>query len=288
MSTHRTPLRSTLAAVLALALLSGCVKNSEYDALQVENQALQARVDQASGQLQQTQTDLRSTQVRMFQLAEVQSQLEQAQQQLQQSQDELKTLRAEFEKFRTQRRSAMVGKKFPVLNLDDGKVLREAEITAVNAAEIAIRHDGGVVKIALAKASADLRWEACYDPQEAQEQARKQMLADARLLDTRLARDKASPAAAAPIAPAYNAAAVLSAQLAAQRAQLNTEYQALVAKNPTVLQGAGWTAATPEASPLLNSVSGSRAVLGLSRLQSQRDAINQTLQQLRSLDPAAR
>ena len=79
---------------------------------------------------------------------------------------------------------------------------------------------------------------------------------------------------------------LLNNKLAAQRQQLNAEYQALAARNPTVLKGASWDSARPEASPLLNSVSGSRAVLGLSRLQSLRDAINQTLQQIRSLEPS--
>ncbi len=279
-------MQSLVSSTLFVVLCSGCVKKSEYDALQVENQTLQARVDQVSGQLQQTQADLAATQARMQQVIDLQSQLQKAQQQLQKSQDELKALKAEFEKFRTQRRSAMVGKKFPVLNLDDGKVLHAAEITAVSADEIAIRHDGGLVKVAMANTSADLRWEACYDPQEAKEAARQKMLADARLLETRLTRDRAAPPA--PALPVYNAATALQAQLAAQRTQLNTEYQALLAKNPTVLQGAAWNSAMPEASPLLNSLSGSRAALGLSRLHSLRDAINQTLQQLRSLDPAAR
>lgn len=281
-------MQSWVGSTLFVVLGSGCVKKSEYDALQIENQTLQARVDQVSGQLQQTQADLVATQSSLRQLNEVQAQLQKTQQELQQSQEALKALQVEFEKFRTQRRSAMVGKKFPVLSLDGGKVLREAEIAAVSADEIAFRHDGGIVKIAMASTSDDLRWEACYDPQEAKEAARKKMLAEARLLDARLAHDKNNPPPATSAPKPQSASSALLAQLAAQRTQLNAEYQALAAKNPTVLQGAGWNATTPEVSPLLNSVSGSRAVLGISRLQSQRDAILLTLQQLRNLDPAAR
>ena len=81
---------------------------------------------------------------------------------------------------------------------------------------------------------------------------------------------------------------VLRAQLAAQRQTLNTEYQALAAKNAAALRGAQWDSSQPESSPLLSTLSGSRAVLGLSRLQSQRSAILATLQQLRDLDPSAR
>ena len=288
MSRPRNPTRSTAAALLALTLLSSCVKKTEYDALQIENQALQARVDQVSSQLQQTQADLAITQSRLIQFADVQTQLLKTQQQLQQSQDALKALQVEFEKFRSQRRSAMVGKKFPVLSLDSGKVLREAEITAVSAHEIAFRHDGGLVKVAMANTSADLRWEACYDPQEAKEAARNKMLADARLLDSRLAHEKTNPLPTVTAPKPQSASNILLAQLAAQRTQLNADFQALAAKNTALLRSADWNSATPEASPLLNSVSGSRAVLGISRLQSQRDAILQTLQQLRSVAPVTR
>lgn len=278
-------------ALLAGSFVSGCVKKADYDSLQIENQALQARLDEASRQLLQAQTDVVAlqTQTRTLQLMEVQAQSQKTQLQLKQSQDELNALKAEFEKFRIQRRSAMVGKKFPVLSLDGGKVLREAEITAIDAAEVAIRHDGGFVKIALANTSDPLRWEACFDPQEAKERARQSMIAASQSLDVRLARERASPAAVTIAAPtAMNAYDALKAQLATQRQQLNAEFQALSAKNPTVLGGASWNSTTPEASPLLNSISGSRAVLGISRLQSMRDAINATLQQLRGLGTEGR
>lgn len=287
MSRHHTRLFQTTVVLLTLPFLGGCVKKSDYDALQLENQALQARVDQASRQLEQSQADLATLQAQMQQFSETGAQLKKAQQQLQQSQEELKALKAQFEQFRTQRRGAMVGKKFPVLSLDDGKVLREAEITAVTAEDISIRHEGGVIKVALASSSDDLRWEACYDPREAKELARKNMLAEARAIEARLARERGAPASSTAL-PSQNAVGILRSQLAMQRMQLNAEYQTLAAKNPGVLQGAGWNASAPEASPLLNSVSGSRAVLGLSRLQSLRDAILATLRQLRETDPSAR
>ncbi|MCB1275678.1 hypothetical protein [Prosthecobacter sp.] len=277
----------TTTVLMAVSFLGGCVKKSEYDALQVENQALQARVDQASHQLEQSQTDLATLQAQLQQFGETKSQLQKTQQQLQQTQEELKALKAQFEQFRTQRRNAMVGKKFPVLTLDGGKVLRQAEITSVTAEDVSIQHDGGVIKVALADTTDALRWEACYDPQEAKARARENMLAEARAIEARLARERGAPTAAT-FQPSQNAVDVLRSQLATQRTQLNTEYQMLVAKNPKVLQGAGWNASAPEASPLLNSVSGSRAVLGLSRLQSLRDSILATVQQLRAVDPSAR
>jgi hypothetical protein len=262
-----------------LLLLVGCVKKSEYDALQIENQTLQTRVDQTNHLLVQSQADLSALQVQMQQFLVVQAQLLKTQQDLKQSRDE----------FRTQRRSAMVGKKFPVLNLDDGKVLHQAEITAVSADEVAIRHADGILKVALAKTSPDLRWEACYDPLEATEKARENLLLKAREEAARLVREQAKPAPA-PVAavPARNVVEVLRTQLASQRQILNADYQVLAAKNPSAMRGAQWNSSQPETSPFLTTITGSRAVLGISRLQSQRTAILATLQQLRELDPAAR
>lgn len=274
-----------------LLLLGGCVKKSEYDALQIENQTLQTRVDETNHLLVQSQADLSTLQVQMQQFASVQAQLEKTRLELTQSQTEFKALKSQFDQFRTQRRSAMVGKKFPMLNLEDGKVLRDAEITAVSAEDLSIRHADGVVKVALAKTTPDLRWEACYDPLEALEKSRENLLVQAREMQARQAREQNSPPqtpAPAAAMPARNVVEVLRTQLASQRQALNTEYQALASKNPAALRGVEWNSAQPEASPLLNTLSGSRAVLGISRLQSHRNSILATLQQLRELDPAAR
>lgn len=276
-----------LLPALIAVLLAGCVKQSDYETLQKENQQLQMRLDQTNEQLRLTQLELSAQQARSQQLLEVQSKLEKSQEQLRQTQAQMEALKVEFDKFRTQRRTAMVGKKYPQLSLEDGKVLRDAQITAITAEEVSFRHDGGFMKVALAKTTDDLRWEACYDPQEEQKAARDRLLAEGRRLEEKLARDRSTPAPETATS-IVNAATVLRQQLAAQRQQLNAEFQALAAKNPGALQGPVWDSTRPEASPLLNSVSGSRAVLGLSRLQSMRDTINATLRQLREVDPAAR
>ncbi|OYW77395.1 MAG: hypothetical protein B7Z37_04505 [Verrucomicrobia bacterium 12-59-8] len=287
----RSHTRTLQTAAALLSLLGSCVKKSEYDALQVENQALQTRVDQASNMLVQSQTDVSLLQGQLQKFIAVQTQLQETRLELKQSQEEFKALKTQFDHFRTQRRSAMVGKKFPVLSLDDGKVLREAEITAVSAQDLSIRHADGLVKVALAKTTPDLRWQACYDPLEAPEKSRENVLVKAREMESRLAREQGIPPqtpAPAVAIPARNVVDLLRQQLFAQRQTLNTEYQALAAKNPAALRGVEWNSTQPEASPLLNTLSGSRAVLGISRLQSQRNAILATLQQLRELDPAAR
>jgi exonuclease VII large subunit len=283
-----------LSAMVIAMLMSGCVKQSDYEVLQKENQQLQMRLDQANAQVRQIQAELNVQQVRVLQLMEVHTKLQKSQEQLQQTQDELEALKTEFEKFRVQRRSAMLRKKIPVLNLDGGKVLRDAVITAIKGDELSIQHQDGFIKVALAASSDDLRWEACYDPREAKLTAREKLLAEARLIELRRGREQSQSAkteivsSASPSSFTRGAIETLRQQLAAQRSRLNTEFQALAAKNSAALHGAEWNSTTPEASPLLNSLSGSRAVLGLSRLHSLRDAINQTLQQLRSLDPTAR
>lgn len=274
-----------------MLLLVGCVKKSEYDALQIENQSLQTRVDETNHRLVQSQADLSTLQAQMQQFLAVQDQLQKTRQELTQSQDQFKALKSQFDHFRNQRRSAMVGKKFPMLTLEDGKVLRETEITAVTAEDLSIRHADGLIRVPFAKTTPDLRWEACYDPLEAAEISREKTLLKARETESRLAREQASPPpspAPSTAIPARNAVEILRTQLASQRQALNSDYQALAARNPAALRGVAWNSAQPEASPLLNSLSGSRAVLGISRLQSQRSAILATLQQLRELDTSAR
>lgn len=283
----RSRIRTLQTAAALLSLLGSCVKKSEYDALQMENQALQTRVDETSHLLEQSQADVTLLRGQLQHLLTVQTQLQETRQELQRSQDEFTALKAQFDQFRTQRRSAMVGKKFPLLNLDDGKVLREAEIMVASADELSIRHAGGVVKVALAKTTPDLRWEACYDPLEAKEKSRQKMLAKAREMEAAQDGPPSTPASTS-VMPAQYVGDVLRAQLASQRKALNAEYQAMVARNPGALRGVAWDSSRPETSPLLSSLSGSRAVLGISRLQSYRTAILATLQQLRDVDPAAR
>lgn len=293
MSLPLLPARQTLVTLGLLTLagmLPGCVKQGDYDALQQENQQLQQRIDQTSEQLRQAQADLATQQTRVLQLLEAQAKLQKSNEQLQQAAAELESLKAEFEKFRTQRRDAMRGRKYPVLQLDNGQNLKGAVLTAVGADEVSIRHDGGFIKVALADTNADLRWEACYDPQEARKKQHDRMLAEARQLDAALAKNRASPAPAAGsrAAQVVSPAQQMQQLISEQRRQLNAEFEALRAKNPGALQGDIWNSAAPETSPLLNSVSGSRAVLGLSRLQPLRDAINQSLQQLRRIESDAR
>ena len=70
----RHPTRNLPVTAAVLLLLGGCVKKSEYDALQVENQNLQTRVDQTNHLLVQSQADLSTLQIQMQQFLVVQAQ----------------------------------------------------------------------------------------------------------------------------------------------------------------------------------------------------------------------
>lgn len=314
-------------AALLLPLMVGCVKKSEYDALQVENQTLQTRVDQTSHQLIESQSDVTSLQQQVQKLLttatdllQLQVELKKSQQEvgvlqgrlkaqesdpdlkaaqlaLKKSQQDYKILLSHYDQFLSERRTAMVGRKYAALKLDNGKVLQEAEITAISPDDVSIKHAEGVAKLPLVKSPPELRWDVCLDLQERRDLNREAIptksehQAAARLAVTPGAVPQPVPAPAVPASapPTRSTAAdALRAQLASQRAALNTEYQALAARNAAALRGVSWDPARPEASPLLNSLSGSRAVLGISRLQAYRSAIISTLQQLRDVEPSVR
>ncbi len=80
-----------------MLLLGGCVKKSEYDALQIENQSLQTRVDETNHRLVQSQADLSTLQAQMQQFLAVQDQLQKTRQELTQSQDQFKALKSQFD-----------------------------------------------------------------------------------------------------------------------------------------------------------------------------------------------
>ncbi|MGV3659428.1 MAG: hypothetical protein ACO1TE_04565 [Prosthecobacter sp.] len=278
------PTISRLALGIPLLFVS-CIKQSDYDLLLKQNQELESKVQMANQQVLQEQAATKAVQARMMQLINIQSTLQKRDQELQDAKTELETLKAEFDKFRTQRRGAMVGKKYPHLSLDNGKLLINAEVISVDSNQLSVRHEGGLIKVAMADSNEQLRWEACYDPEEAKRLERARFLADARMIDAQLERDKLKPVVPVPQKASGPSAAEMEARAAitAQRAQLNREYEALRSKNPSAFKNVSWSSNRPEASAMLNSMTGRPAVLGLSRLDSLRDAINVNLLTLQSL-----
>ncbi len=275
----------------AVLLCSSCVKQSEYDLVVNEKDDLIARLSAATQELQKSNVQLQAQQARVYQLLNIQSTLQKRDQELQEARAELEALKAEFDKFRVERRNAMLGKKLPYLQLDNGKILKDVEVTSVGPLEVAIRHEGGLVKVAMADTNDDFRWQACYDASYAQRNEREQFLAEARRLDAELNEERMKPPApwkAEPVVFKPNVTQQLKALIAAQRAELNREYQAIKARSPAAFKGADWNASQPEASGLINGFGGRRAVLGMSRLENIRDVINDNLARLRSHDSASR
>lgn len=268
------------------SLLSSCVKQSDYDLVVKQNKELDDRVQAAQKQLMQEQAASKALQERMLGLIHIQSTLQKRDQELQETRSELEALKAEFERFRSQRRGAMIGKKYPYLSLDGGKMLNNAEVVAVDATQFSIRHDGGFMKVAIAESNEQLRWEACYDPQEAKRQERERFLADARLTSQRLEQGRLNPPKPVAIKTTFGpsqAEQETRATIAAQRAQLNREYEVLRNKNPSAMKDSLWNADRPETSPMLTNFGNRPVVMGMSRLDALRDAINTNLVALQSL-----
>lgn len=289
----RPGLKSLMSFLGGLVLLcSSCVKQSEYDQVVNEKNDLESRLATAVQELQQANVQLQAQQARVYNLLNIQSTLQKRDQELQTAREELQELKAEFDKFRTERRNAMLGKKIPYLYLDDGRTLKDAEVSAIGPLELAIRHEGGILKLALADTNDDLRWEACFDPNYAQKVERDRFLAEARQMDAELSeqrmRPPPAPTMAAPTRDKSAAAQELRRLIDSQRAELNREYNAMQARNPAAFHGVSWDSTRPEASALLNSLSGRRAVLGMSRLEMIRDVINDNLIRLRNYESASR
>jgi len=84
-------------------------------------------------------------------------------------QQELDALKKEYEAFKFQRRTGMIGKKFPSLLLADVTELKNIEVRTVNAAMLTVMHESGVRRIRLADVNnLEVKWEAVWTPAEAQ------------------------------------------------------------------------------------------------------------------------
>jgi hypothetical protein len=279
-----------ILSMLCLLVAASCVKKSDYETLQKENQVLQKLVDQSSLQLQQTQAQLFATQQQLLKIAELETRLKEMEKLLEIKRQELEAIQATYDKFKADRRSAMVGKKYPQLSLDGGRVLQAALVTAFKGDELSIQHESGFIKVSLSKSSDELRWQACYDPAETST-ARAQMLADARQLEAKLALERgmkpsgtfkpnSSPSFQNRATPAQE----VRAQIAALRQALNNAHSALAAQNPTAMRGANWNSSEPENSGLINVFAERRAILGISQLDSLAAAIKMQLTKLHDLE----
>ncbi len=276
-------------AALFLLGITGCVPTSDYEALQKENRELQKSLDTLHVQMRQLQAQLQLSQLQQAQALEIQKQLEQAKKELEARQEEMRQLQERFEKFKGERRKALVGRQFSEIALDDGRRLIHAEITSMIDGQLAIRHETGITKVTLAQGGEELRWLACFDDQEAADSARLERLNTAKRIEKQLQAARSQPEAAETattgrIRSSAEEAAALRRIIESQRLILNQSYQRLSAENPAALRGSNWNSTRPEDSGLINVFAERRAVLGLSELDNLASAIKANLRKLRDLE----
>lgn len=270
-------------------MLAACgVPKTDYEALQKENRELQKVIDQANDQLRQLQTQLHAAQQGLVAIPALEQRAQELQRLLTEKEAEMNAVQARFDKFKAERRDAMIGREYPSLRLEDGKELRNARITGIADGELSIRHADGFIKVALAKSSEALRWQACFEPAEEAADARRRMLAEAARINSHLDRARQTTTDNQNVVREQKAtAAELRRTITAQRAALNQAHSALAAQNPGALRGAHWNSARPEDSGLINVFSERRAVFGINELDSLAAAIKANLRRLRELDPGA-
>jgi len=277
------------AAGLALVamLMCSCVKKEDYERVMKEKAELQAQLDQRQVQIRQLQEQLAATQLQLTQIVELQTRLKDALSRLEDRQKEIDDLNARWEKFKEERRQGMIGREYPEIRLDDGRLLKKAKITAMQGDELAIIHESGFMKVMLSKSNDQVRWQACFDPNEAAASERAKMLAQARLLDQRLSEKNTSSPATLTNKPGNSGreqeARLLESVIRAQRLELNNAHARLSKQQPGALRGAHWDSTRPEDSGLLNVFAERRAVLGISQLDIMASAIKANLRKLQDL-----
>jgi hypothetical protein len=282
-------IRWSALAVLCLLAVAGCVPTSDYEALQKENQELQKTVDRINVQTRQLQTQLLMSQQQQAQMVEIQARLDQAKKELAEKEEEMRQLQERWEKFKRDRRKALVGRQFGEMALGDGRVLKNAEITGIVDDQLAIRHEDGFTKVALAQAGDEVRWLACFDEQEAADNLRLARLSKAKSIGSQLDASRKLPAglsgsSSGKILSSAEEAQALRRAIEAQRAALNQAYNRLRAKHPSALRGASWDNARPEESGLINVFAERRAVIGLGELDSLAASIKAGLRKLHDLE----
>lgn len=280
-----------LCTVVAVAALSSCgVPKVDYEALQKENQELQKVIDKGNASYRQLQLQLQAAQQGLAAINEVERRMKDLEAQLAEKEEELRLLQETYDKFKKDRRSAMLGKEFPSLRLDNGRTLQNAQITAFNDNILAIRHETGFLKVALSESSEALRWEACYDPVEEAAAERRRMIANAKSLSDKLDQDRLNGGTtkSSKKVPSTGSNAEIARQLRAtitqQRAALNRAHAEMMSKNPSALRGAHWNSTRPEESGLINVFSERRAIIGISELDSLAASIKYNLAKLRSVE----
>jgi outer membrane murein-binding lipoprotein Lpp len=282
-------LRWLAPSAFCLLTLAGCVPTSDYEALQKENQELQKSVDTLNVQIRQMQAQLLMAQQQQAQAVELQARLEQAKKEAADKEEEMRKLEERWEKYKGDRRKALVGKQFSEIALGDGRVLKNAEITGMVDDQLSIRHENGLAKVELALGGDDIRWLACFDEEESADNMRLARLGRAKSLGAQLDASRTprpgTSSSSTTTKPASNEEAkALRKSIAAQRAALNQAYNRLAAKNRLALCGTHWNSSRPEDSGLINVFAERRALLGFGELDSLATSIKAGLRKLHDLE----
>lgn len=275
-------------ALAAAGLLgcAGCVPRSDYEALQKENQELQKSVDSLQVQTRQLHAQLTQAQLQQAEVAELQKRLEDAKKEVADKEEEMRQMQERWEKFKGDRRKAMVGRQFGEVAIGDGRVLKNAQITGIADEQATIRHEDGLVKVPLAQAGEEIRWLACFDERDAAESLRRARLGQAKALGQQLnASRPASGDSTGRLPSSSQEAAALRQIITTQRQALNAAFQRLSAQNPAAMRGVDWNSSRPEDSGLINVFAQRRAILGLGELDSLAAAIKANLRKLHDLEP---
>lgn len=266
---------------------AGCVPRSDYEALQLENKELQKSVDSLNLQTRQLQAHLALAQQQQAVAAELQKRLEDAKKETAEKEAELKQLQDQWEKFKGDRRKALVGRQFGEVAIGDGRILKNAVVTGVVDEQVAIRHETGFVKVPLAQSGDEIRWLACFDERDAADSLRRARLSRVMALGQQLNASRVSTGITQPpngLLDSSREAEDLRQSITMQRQALNAAHQRLSLQNPSALRGADWNNARPEDSGLINVFAQRRALLGLGELDSLAAAIKANLRKLHDLE----
>jgi hypothetical protein len=246
-------------------------------------------VDTLHVQLRQLQAQLLLARQQQAQTVELQGLLEQAKREVAEKEEEMRQLQERWEKFKGDKRKALVGRQFSEIALGDGRTLKKVEITGMVDEQLAIRHEGGFLKVPLAEAGEEIRWLACFDEQESAENLRLARLSKAKALGTQLEATRKLPpglssSSSGKISSSVEQAQALRRAIEAQRTALNQAFNRLKRKNPTALRTASWNSNRPEESGLINVFAERRAVIGLGELDSLAASIKAGLRKLHDLE----
>lgn len=281
---------------IGLALVVGttpsCVKRTDYE-------ELARRMDE---QKRETQLAKEATEKATKRVEEIGEQLQQSQaetqkvlQDLEAQKKKLEVLKVEYESFKTQRRAAMVGKKYPELTLANGKKLLDAVIKEFSLSMVTFTHSGGIAKVSMRDLGEDIRWDACWNPQEGSE-AEDEMEAEIARIDELRRAGMKEEAAKSRVArleglrrratESQNLLAQLNVRVEKLRHEMNNVY-ANMFRSTSSSSGSSirtpasdWNYAAPEASPMMTDFRKRPVVMGFSELETKRDEIIATLRKI--------